>query len=61
MGSLYLALIAIGTPFAIVGSAFNMTTISCLITSTGSTPLDILIPWVTTSCSVTQWIEGSKF
>jgi hypothetical protein len=44
LGSLYFTLITIKTPFAIVGSSFGKTTISCLVTSIGSTPLDILIP-----------------
>jgi hypothetical protein len=44
LGSLYLTFIAIGTPSPIVGSIFSNTTISCLVTNTGSTPLDIIIP-----------------
>ncbi len=53
LGSLYLTFIAIGTPFAIVGSILGKITFSCLVISIGLTPLDILIPWVTTSCSTT--------
>jgi hypothetical protein len=48
LGSLYLILIAIGTHYAIIGSTFSKTIVSCLVTSTDSTPLDILIPWITT-------------
>jgi hypothetical protein len=51
--SLYFTLIAIGTPFATVGSILGKIIVSCLVTSTDSTLLDILIPWVTASCSTT--------
>ncbi len=52
MGSFYLTFTSTWTPFAIVGYVFSKTIISCLITSANSTPLDILIPWVATSCSI---------
>jgi hypothetical protein len=44
LGSLYVTLIAIRTPFATIGSTFGKTTIFYLVTSTNSTPLDILYP-----------------
>ncbi len=44
LGSLYFILTTIGTPFAIVGFAFDKTIISYLVTSTSSIPLDILMP-----------------
>jgi hypothetical protein len=53
LGSLYLTLIAIGTPFANVGYTFGKITIFYLVTNTNSTPLDILIPWVITFCLTT--------
>ncbi len=53
LGSLYLILTTIGTPSVTVGSTFGKTTISCLVTSTGSTLLDILMPWVAAFYSIT--------
>jgi hypothetical protein len=44
MGSLYLTLTTIGTPFVNVGSVFGKITISYLVINIGSTPLDILMP-----------------
>ncbi len=43
MGSLYFTLIAIGKPSTIIGFAFSKITVSCLVTSIDSNPLDILM------------------
>jgi hypothetical protein len=51
MGSLYFTLTTTRTHSTNVSFAFNKTTIFYLVSSTSSTPLDILIPWVATSCS----------
>ncbi len=53
LGSMYLTLTATRTPSITIVSTLRKTTISCLVTSTNSTPLGILIPWVATSCSTT--------
>ncbi len=53
LDSLYLTFTTIETPSAIVGSTFGNTTISYLVTSIGSTPLDILIYWIATFSSMT--------
>jgi hypothetical protein len=50
LGSLYLILTTTSTPYAIVGSALGEIIVSCLVTSIGSTPLDILMPWIVTFC-----------
>ncbi len=46
LGSLYLILTAIGPPSTIVDPIIGKITVSCLVTSTNSTPLDFLIPLV---------------
>jgi hypothetical protein len=51
LGSLYFIFTTIGTPSATVGSTLGKILVSYLVTSTSSMPLDILIPWVVTSCS----------
>ncbi len=44
MGSLYFTFTAIGTPLGIIGFVPDKIIISCLVTSIGSTFMDILIP-----------------
>jgi hypothetical protein len=41
---LYLTFITTQTLSTTVGSTFGKTTVSCLVTSIDSTPLDVLIP-----------------
>jgi hypothetical protein len=53
LGSLYLTLTTTCKPYTIVGSTIGKTTIFYLVTSTSSTPLDILIPWIMNSYSTT--------
>ncbi len=52
MGSLYLILIATCTPSPTIGYVLGKTIVSYLVTSIGSTPLDILIPWAMASYSI---------
>jgi hypothetical protein len=47
LGSLYFTLIITSTPYVIIGSTFGKIIVSCLVTSTSSTPLNILMPWTT--------------
>jgi hypothetical protein len=49
LGSLYLALTTTWTPFATIGFTLGKTIVSCLVTSTDSTLLHILIPWIVAS------------
>jgi hypothetical protein len=53
LSSLYLIFTTIGAPFPTISYALGKTIVSCLVTSIGITPLDILIPWVAASCSTT--------
>ncbi len=61
LGSLYLTFITTWTCSTTISFAFGKTIVSCIVTSTSSIPLEILIPWVAASCSMTRWIKGSKF
>ncbi len=53
LGSLYLTLTVIGPHSTIVGSIIGKITVSYLVTSTNSTPLNFLIPLVAAFCSMT--------